>query len=111
MLLAIHYGNNNEWDTVKQLFVQRPDWAETVAGAEIAARAALVAGQIEQAKQIYIDIQDESTESKLFLSRLAFQAKDWEQARELTEALIQSNPDEPAFYANLQAINEAEARQ
>ncbi|MGE9297326.1 MAG: hypothetical protein ACQKBV_13670 [Puniceicoccales bacterium] len=109
MLLALHYAKNNQWDAVEELTNTQNDWAASIQGKEMAARLALAKADLAQATSIYEGIVDDSMEAKLFLSRLAFQNEEWTQARELTQALITENPDEPAFYRNLQAINQAEA--
>lgn len=109
MLLAVHYATNNQWDAVEELLSIREDWAATIPGMEMAARLALARSDLDGARTVYQRIEDESTEAKLFLSRLAYQNQDWAQARTLTRALIAENPDEPAFYRNLEAINQAEA--
>jgi len=110
LMLATFYASEGRWTDLAQLATDHPAWTETLRGKEIQARAAVAQGDAETALEIYQSIADESTEAKVFLARLAFQQKDWPRARALTEQLILQNPNEPAFYQNLAAIQQAESQ-
>ncbi|WP_269539116.1 tetratricopeptide repeat protein [Cerasicoccus fimbriatus] len=109
-LLAVQAATANQWDDVADVAAANPEWAASTFGAEMRARLALAKGDLNAAREIYASIADASMDAKLFLARLAYQDKNWTRARELTQALIKENPDEPAFYQNLQAIAQAEAQ-
>ena len=84
------------------------DFANSLAGQELLARLALRQDAPERARDIYEDIEEESVEAKVYLSKIAYAQQDWERARELTRQLIATNPDEPAFWRNMEAIDKAE---
>ncbi len=110
-LLAQLLYESNRLDELRVLLSENAALASSLAGQQLQARLALLDGRFQEAVGIYETIADESFEAKVFLSRLAFQQKQWERARELTEQLIALQPDEPIFYRNLRAINEAEGLQ
>lgn len=60
------------------------------------------------AARYYAAADGDSLEAGVFLARLAFQRKDWAEARRLTEALVQRYPDELQLQANLEAVARAE---
>ncbi|WP_309383884.1 tetratricopeptide repeat protein [Cerasicoccus frondis] len=109
-LLSVYYATENDWAKVQALVEQQPQWAKSTVGSEMRARLALSRGNLAQASAIYESIQEDSMDAKLFLSRMAYQEENWQRARELTQALILENPDEPSFYRNLNAIAQAEAK-
>ncbi|MEO0793785.1 MAG: hypothetical protein AAFX93_01410 [Verrucomicrobiota bacterium] len=111
MLIAIHYASKSEWERLQQLVDRHPSWSETLRGKEILARMALSRDEVDTASALYESILGESTEAKVFFANQAFQAQNWAKARALTETLINEHPNEPTFYRNLQAINQAEATQ
>lgn len=55
---------------------------------------------------IYRGILDESADAGIFLSKEAFAAGNYDEARELTLKLVQRFPEEPSFRRNLEKIEE-----
>ena len=56
---------------------------------------------------IYRDILDRSVEAKIYFARQAFQSKDWDAARKLTEEAISLAPNQSGLHENLIQIQQA----
>lgn len=81
---------------------------QSVAGQEILARCALVEQRRDEAIQIYHQLGEQSVDAMIFLSKEAFAAKNWAEARKWTILLARKFPSEPKFRENLLQIDEAE---
>jgi tetratricopeptide (TPR) repeat protein len=106
-LLSMYYLNQNKPGDVRRVLAAQPDFAESVAGREFLARAALGEGKEPEALAIYESLGDRSDDARIYLARHAFQAKDWDRAEALVRSLIADHPNEPAFLDNLNKIAEA----
>lgn len=109
LLLAQIYRAEGKFEELREMLDSPGTFAETLFAKELAAAIAVAEGDLKHAQELYAEIADESVSAKLFLARIAFQANDWERARELTEAMIAERPGETAFYENLRKINAAAA--
>jgi Flp pilus assembly protein TadD len=107
-LLAVYALERNAPAECTDLVEGNPQLAASPRGAELLARAALARNDVAAAARYYAAAADDSLEAGVFLSRLAFQRKDWAEARRLTEALVQRYPDELQLQANLEAVARAE---
>lgn len=106
-LLSMYYLNRSKPTDVRRVIALQPDFAASVAGREFLARAALGEGRDDEALAIYETLGDTSDDARIYLSRRAFQAKDWDRAETLVRSLIADHPNEPAFLDNLNKIVEA----
>lgn len=81
---------------------------ESVPGQEILARCALVEQKRDVATSIYTKLGEQSVDAMIFLSKEAFGAKNWAEARKWTVLLARRFPSEPKFRENLLNIDAAE---
>lgn len=81
---------------------------ESVPGQEILARCALVEQKRDVATSIYTKLGEQSVDAMIFLSKEAFAAKNWAEARKWTILLARRFPSEPKFRENLLNIDAAE---
>lgn len=109
-LLAMDALERGDASAARTVIMRQPDFAESVPGRELLARAALAGGDEKGAVAIYEKLGDSSDDARIYLARLAFNARDWKRAEALTRSLIDDHPNEPAFADNLEKIREA-ARQ
>lgn len=110
-LLATDAAEHRDFAAARGFVAAQPRLAESVAGQECLARWALLEGKTAEAEALYGKISTQSAEAKMFLSRVAFSAKRWDEARRLTNELLEEMPDELALRRNLAAIEEAAAVQ
>jgi Tfp pilus assembly protein PilF len=82
--------------------------AASVPGKEILARIALAEGARAETVRIYQELGDQSADAMIFMSKEAFAAGDFGQARKWTAALAQRFPEQPEFRQNLIEIDSAE---
>ncbi len=106
-LLGMFYLNENQPDEVRRVVQAQPDFASSVPGRELLARVHLLKEENAEARAIYEALGDQSDEARIWLAREAFVNRDWPRAEQLTRSLMASHPNEPAFVANLEAIEEA----
>lgn len=106
-LLALEALSRHDPAEARRVIALQPDFAESVAGREFLARAALAEGKEADAIAIYNQLGDASDDARIFLARAAFGAKDWGRAEKLVRSLIADHPNEPAFAANLDKIEQA----
>ncbi len=106
-LLAMDALGRGDGDAAKRAIERQPDFAESVAGRELLARAALARGDEKEAVAIYEKLGDSSDDARIYLARVAFEARDWKRAEALTLSLAADHPNEPAFADNLEKIREA----
>lgn len=81
---------------------------QSVAGQEILARCALVEQKRDDAMSIYHQLGEQSVDAMIFLSKEAFAAKNWAEARKWSILLARKFPSEPKFRENLLQIEAAE---
>lgn len=108
-LLAMDALTRNDAAEVKRVIALQPDFAASVAGREFLARAALAEGKENEAIAIYEALGDSSDDARIYLARTAYNAKQWDRAEALVRSLIADHPNEPAFAANLEKIQEGKA--
>ena len=106
-LLAMDALGRGDVAAAKRAIERQPDFAESVAGRELLARAALAGGDENEAVAIYEKLGDSSDDARIYLARVAFNARDWKRAEALTRSLMADHPNEPAFAENLERIREA----
>ena len=94
----------------RQITLASPALACSLQGKELLARIALAEGQRAETLRIYQELGDSSVDAMIFLSKEAFAAGDWAQARKWTAKLAQRFPEQPAFRRNLLQIEKAEKR-
>jgi hypothetical protein len=107
-LLAVYELGRGDAAASEALVAGNARLAASPRGAELRARMALARQDLAAATRHYEAAKDDSLEAGIFLSRLAFQRRDWAAARKLTEALVAKYPDELQLQANLEAIGRAE---
>jgi len=94
----------------RQVTVANPSFSDSVQGKEILARIALAEGSRAETIRIYKELGDQSADAMIFLSKEAFAAGDFAQARKWTSILAQQFPEQPRFRLNLLQIDQAEKR-
>jgi len=107
-LLAVDALGRADWAQAQAWIEEHPGLVRSVTGRELLARTALSSGRPEQAAAIYTELGTSSLEAGMYLSRVAFTAGDWAQARELTEALMADFPAQIELRRNLEKITAAE---
>jgi len=80
-----------------------------VQGKELLARAALAEGSRPETLRIYQELGDQSADAMIFMSKEAFAAGDFEQARKWTILLARRFPEQLQFRENIIAIDAAAA--
>ncbi|MBN2297288.1 MAG: hypothetical protein JXM72_01770 [Deltaproteobacteria bacterium] len=103
-LLSLAYLNNGDFEKSKRIIDTHPDLAKSITGKELLGRIALNRNNIAEADRIYGSLVNDSLEAKAYLARRAYQKKDWEKARALTEELLIYFPDKLQLRANLETI-------
>lgn len=103
-LLGLESLARNDAAGARRVIARQPDFAKSVAGREILARAALAEGKEADALAIYNALGDTSDDARIYLARTAYNAKDWSRAEALVRSLIADHPNEPAFADNLEKI-------
>ena len=109
-LLALDAVENHHFDLARQCVARQPLLAKDDAGKELLARLALAEGKPQAAEQIYRGIVTSSVEAKTWFARQAFAQRQWKEARQLTNELLELIPDSPQLRENLLAIDKAEGR-
>ena len=110
-LLAMEALSRGDAATARRVIAKQPDFAKSVAGRELLARADLAEGREKDAIAIYESLGDTSDDARIYLARVAFNARDWKRAEALTRSLMDDHPNEPAFADNLEKIRGAAAAQ
>jgi len=108
-LLTMDALTRNDAAEAKRVIVLQPDFAASITGREFLARAALAEGKESDAIAIYESLGNDSDDARIFLARTAYSAKQWDRAEALVRSLIADHPNEPAFAANLEKIQEGRA--
>lgn len=107
-LLGLYHLDRGDAPAARSVLKRNGEFAASVPGKEFEARILLLENRPDAAADVYRELGARSDEARVFLSKRAFEAKDWQAARELTQSLINDHPNEPAFSLNLQKIEEAE---
>ncbi len=92
----------------REITLSSKELAESVPGKEILARAALAEGKRDETVRIYTELGEQSADAMIFLSKEAFAAKNYADARKWTLLLTRRFPEQPGFRENLIKIEEAE---
>lgn len=103
-------AHENIIDAKKALLAQ-PSLSNNVKAREILARVALQEGNIKKANQMYLGLEQQSSEAKSYLARKAFNEREWSRARELTEDLLKDHPENTTLAENLKRIIAEEKKQ
>ena len=93
----------------RELTLADASFAESIQGQEILARAALASDNRKESTRIYEKLGDQSVDAMIFLSKEAFAAENFADARRWTLTLARRFPERPEFRKNLLKIDEAEA--
>lgn len=107
-LTELDRGNTAQ---AREMTLANASFAESTQGQEILARAALALGDRKESVRIYEKLGDQSADAMIFLSKEAFAAGNFAEARKWTSALARRFPEQPEFRKNLIKIDEAEAAQ
>jgi tetratricopeptide (TPR) repeat protein len=106
-LLANTQMQQQQTAAAKLTVSRQPLLGKSVTGRELLARIAMAEKDEAGAIKIYESIVTNSFEAKAVLARLAFEKKDYDRARQLTEELQFAQPDALRFRANLVEIRKA----
>lgn len=107
--IALTELNRNQPAQCRAAVQANPELAASTQGKELLARAALAEGDRTTATAIYTALGESSADAMIFLSKEAFAAKQFDQARTWTLALARRFPEQPEFRKNLIKIDEAAA--
>ncbi len=105
-LASLLYIERQDYSKAREVVIAQPRLADDMLGKETLARIALLEGNDEQADQLYSAIEKDSWEAKSYLARKAFQNKDWQRAKELTEQILAEFPNNELLRKNLAQILE-----
>ncbi len=103
VMSQLHF-NRGEYDKAKQAIVNNQRLANEVSGIEMVARITHLEGNLMEADRMYLTIEKESSEAKSYLARRAYEEKNWDRARELTEELLKEHPNNSLLRENLRII-------
>lgn len=110
-LSSLIYIDKGEYDKAKEAIESEPSLAQDTLGKETLAKIALKQNNPEKAELIYFSIKDKSIEAKSYFARKAFQQKNFETARKLTEEMLREHPDELQLRENYEKIIEEEKKE
>lgn len=105
-LISRLYIDRGNFTAARQTILTQPLLVDLLAGKELLARIAMLEGDRPLASRLYLEIENRSFEAKSYLAREAFQEKNWGRARQITEELLQSYPDNPILLDNLRKITQ-----
>ncbi|MEM6821352.1 MAG: hypothetical protein AAF558_05365 [Verrucomicrobiota bacterium] len=106
-ILSNFFIEMNDYKAAMTVLQQCPSFAASTQGKLVLAQVQANAGELEQAEENYRSVASDSLEAKMFLSRLAFSEKRWEEAKEWTEQLVEQAPEEMSFRLNMNQIQMA----
>jgi Tfp pilus assembly protein PilF len=109
-LASLIYIERGQYAEAKTIIRAQPRLAKDILGQETLARIALLEGDSAQADRLYSALEKSSAEAKSYLARKAFAEKNWNRARELTEALLKQFPTNALLHDNLKKIIEEQNR-
>lgn len=110
-LSSLLYIENGDYPAAARMIMAQPQLADSILGKETLARIALLENDVSLANSLYQQLEEVSAEAKSYLARRAFAEKDWDKARQLTEALLEVYPGNPLLQENLRKIfQESEKR-
>ena len=109
-LLASDALDHRQPAAARAFVLAQPLLKERTLGHELLARTALVEGHENDAAILYKDLEKDSMEARALLARRAFDAKDWPEARRLTQAMADLAPDNLILQQNLRRIEEAASK-
>ncbi len=109
-LLGELAAGRGEWDQVELLCAQVPVFGISPRGVLLRARRLQAMGKLSQAEKMLDGISGELMEAKVLLSQLAYARNDLKGAQRWTEALIETEADQPVFRSNWQQIQQANAQ-
>lgn len=109
-LASLLYIERQDYDNARTVINSQPKLVQDVLGQETLARIAYLEGNKQLADRLYRSIETKSPEARSYLARKAFQEKDWDRARKLTEQLIIDYPENPTLRDNLNRIIEQQEK-
>lgn len=104
LLLGQFLLDHNNIKDAKKALMTHPALANEIAAKEILARIAIQEGDLKKAYKLYLELENDSSEARSFLARKAFNERNWERAKQLTEDLIEAHPDNTVLKDNLSKI-------
>lgn len=107
-MLCVAHLDRQEFEKSKRIAAGNPAFSKSVAGREILARIALGTGDTREADRLFSLLERDSLEAKAYLARRAFERRDWERARKLTEELMLYFPDMLELRENIEKISREE---
>ncbi len=99
-----------EYSKAKQVIMNQPELLTSTVGRETLGRIALQEDDAKTADEIYLSLENSSAEARSYLAKKAYNERNWEKARELTELLIKDYPDNKVLNDNLKKIVEEQAK-
>ncbi len=103
-LVSLLYIEKQDYAKAREVVTAQPRLSKEIIGKETLARVALLEGKNEEADQMYSAIEKDSWEAKSYLARKAFQNKDWQRAKKLTEEILAEFPNNDLLQQNMAQI-------
>jgi tetratricopeptide (TPR) repeat protein len=105
---SLIFLDQGDYDKARQVLMTHPRLISEVRGQELLAKIVLKEGHLEEAEKIYSSILDKSAEAKSYFAKKAFEEKDLNTAKSLTEELLKDYPSHPLLQENYQKLIEKE---
>lgn len=103
-LLANTYMEQNELDKAQDTIEKNQQLLSSTLGKELLARIALLKGNIDLAKRLYLSVINSSVEAKSFMAQDALTRGDLQKAIELTKQLLMKYPSNAIIQLNYQKL-------
>lgn len=110
LLISLIDMQKKQYRKAGEAIEAHPQLLQSLQGQEALGRIAALEGEFDAAARIYQKIMRQSTEAKSFLARYAYQNKNWKQAQELTEDLLNEFPGNAQLQENLKKIMSQEKK-
>lgn len=104
LMIAPIFLEQGKVKEAKEAIMMHTDLANNIKAREILARSYIQDKEPETANRLYLSIEKYSSEAKSYLVRRAFTEKNWSRARQLTEELLKTHPDNNILKDNLKKI-------
>lgn len=109
-LLATAYMERNELDKAQDFIEKNQALLSSVLGKELLARIALLKGNIDLAKRLYLSVITTSVEAKSFMAQDALTRGDPQKAIALTKQLLMKHPSNAILQLNYQRLQQLEQK-
>ncbi len=103
-LLAVDALGGGDFARAESLIQSNPNLSSSLAGAELRGKLAQLQGQDQEAEAIYRQIVDDSAQAQRYLADRAFRGGNFDEAKRLTQRLLEDDPSDLKTLQNLRVI-------